>query len=318
MTSRRTIALALLLSVAPACSQDAPAPATTASPAAGGDAKGKFIRFVDLGDYRGRLEVAIARYADRRRGVEVDLVSAVHVGEPSYYADLSRRFPRFDAVLYELVAPEGARPEAGAERGFNPISMMQQGMKRMLELDFQLESIDYQADNFVHADLSASDLMNEWEERGETLMSALLKMMTSAAKVQQERYDAEAEAREEAAKRGETTPVPAKPKGRENKRRALKWALGHEMGPMEEMLAMFGDDEKGSGSVLIGERNKKAIEVLQREIAAGKKKLAIFYGAAHMPDMAGRLEKLGFERIREDWVTAWDIGSADAVRPVRK
>ncbi|MEZ5964891.1 MAG: hypothetical protein R3F56_13710 [Planctomycetota bacterium] len=315
MKLRSSIALALSLAVVPACTQEPAAPRATQDPAPSADAGGKFIRFVDLGDYRGRLEVAIARYADEKRGVAVDLVSAVHVGDAAYYAALSQRFPGFDAVLYELVAPEGARPDPSADHGFNPISMLQQGMKRMLDLDFQLESIDYEAANFVHADLSAADLMREWRERGETMMSALLKMMTNAAKVQQERYEAAAEAREAAEKSGDAPPELEKPKGRENKRRALKWALGHEMGPMEEMLAMFGDgdkdagDDKGSGSVLIGERNKKAIEVLQREIAAGKKKLAIFYGAAHMPDMAERLGKLGFVRVREEWVTAWDIGS---------
>lgn len=306
MRLHRPLVLALALGGAPACSQE-PAPPKPDT------AGGKFIRFVDLGDYRGRLEVAVARYEDRAHGVTIDLVSAVHVGETSYYADLSRRFPAYDAVLYELVAPEGTRPDPKAGgRGFNPISMMQQGMKRMLDLEFQLESIDYEQDNFVHADLSARDLMRAWEDRGETLMSALLKMMTNAAKVQQERYDAAIEAREEAEKRGEATPEPEKPRGRENKRRALKWALGHEMGPMEEMLAMFGGDDKGKGSVLIGERNAKAIEVAQREIAAGKKKLAIFYGAAHMPDMAQRLQALGFARVREEWVTAWDIGSGAA------
>jgi hypothetical protein len=316
--TRNSFAIALALLGSPACSQEQKGTAAPA-PAPAGAEPTKFIRFVDLGDYRGRLEVAIARYADRERGLEVDLVSAVHIGEPAYYAELSRRFPTYDAVLYELVAPAGSRPERDTkEDGFNPVSMLQRGMKRMLDLDFQLDGIDYQQDNFVHADLSARDMMRLWEERGETLVSALFKMLASAAKVQQERYDAEAEAREAAEERGEAEDEAELPRGREGKRRALKWSLARELGPMETMLAMFGgDDDKGAGSVILGERNKRAVEVLEREIAAGKKKLAIFYGAAHMPDIAARLEKIGLRHVADEWLVAWDIDSAGAAKEKR-
>ena len=47
------------------------------------------------------------------------------------------------------------------------------------------------------------------------------------------------------------------------------------------------------GSTLISQRNKKALEVLRREVDRGHRKLAIFYGAGHMPDIARRLQ--------EDW-----------------
>lgn len=304
MTLAPRLLLVFTFGIASACSQDAPAPAKKGEEAAGP----KFLRFVDLGDYRGRLEAAIARYVHRDRGLEVDLISAVHIGEASYYAELSRRLRGYDAVLYELVAPEGARPARdAADDGFNPVSMLQRGLKRMLDLDFQLEGIDYEAENFVHADLSARDLARKWEERGETMISALFKMMTKATRIAQERYDEAALAREEAGE--DEAAEPEKPRGREGKRRAMKWTLASQIGPMEEMLAMFGDDDKASGSVLIGARNKKAIEVLEREIGAGRKKLAIFYGAGHMPDMAARLEALGFQRTSEEWLLAWDIDS---------
>ena len=36
--------------------------------------------------------------------------------------------------------------------------------------------------------------------------------------------------------------------------------------------------------------------------------LAIFYGAAHFPDMEKRMiEKMGFERKGVRWVTAWEL-----------
>ena len=47
------------------------------------DAKSKFLRFVDLGNETGSLKTSIVTYRDKN-GVEVSLVSAVHVGDKKY------------------------------------------------------------------------------------------------------------------------------------------------------------------------------------------------------------------------------------------
>ena len=76
------------------------------------------------------------------------------------------------------------------------------------------------------------------------------------------------------------------------------------------MAGFEGDGE----SVIVGERNKVAVRVLEKEIKAGKKKIGIFYGAAHMPDMEERLIKgLGFAQVgKERWLVAWDISKKKA------
>ena len=51
------------------------------------------------------------------RDVVVDLIGAVHVGEKAYYEALNKQFEDYDAVLYELVAPEGTRVPKGAKPG---------------------------------------------------------------------------------------------------------------------------------------------------------------------------------------------------------
>ena len=38
-------------------------------------------------------------------------------------------------------------------------------------------------------------------------------------------------------------------------------------------------------AILIGDRNEAAMKVLVRELANGKKRIGIFYGAAHMPEL---------------------------------
>jgi len=49
------------------------------------------------------------------------------------------------------------------------------------------------------------------------------------------------------------------------------------------------------------------IEVLQEQMAAGKRKLAIFYGAGHLLDLDQRLIDLKFKRTGHEWLTAWEI-----------
>jgi hypothetical protein len=61
-------------------------------------------------------------------------------------------------------------------------------------------------------------------------------------------------------------------------------------------------------SVIIGERNKAALEELKKAISRGEKKIAIFYGAGHMPDLGRRLrEDFNMVPTDADWVTAWSI-----------
>ena len=49
---------------------------------------------------------------------------------------------------------------------------------------------------------------------------------------------------------------------------------------------------------------------MQQQLQAVRKRLAVFYGAGHFPDMQRRLEAMGFEKTGEEWLTAWDIPAA--------
>jgi hypothetical protein len=74
---------------------------------------------------------------------------------------------------------------------------------------------------------------------------------------------------------------------------------------MESQMLMF--DGPG-GSTIITERNKKAFEVLDKQLKAGKKKIAVFYGAGHLPDMEKRLlADFSLKRDSEQWLTAWTL-----------
>src|SRR3569833_2343207 len=57
------------------------------------------------------MQTAIVRYAKPGddSGLYVDLIAAVHIGDAQYYKRLNEQFEEYDALLYELVAPDGTR-----------------------------------------------------------------------------------------------------------------------------------------------------------------------------------------------------------------
>jgi hypothetical protein len=245
------------------------------------------------------MDTAVVSYVaadENNPGVQVDLVGAVHVGDKAYYDELNKLFESYDVVLYELVAPEGTKiPKDGRQKKGNghPIGAMQDGLKSLLDLDHQLDCIDYTKDNFVHADMSPDEFAKTMAERGESFMQMFFRMM-GAGMAQQAG--------------GGSSDVAilmalfASPAERTHR---LKSEFAKQMGNMEgQMNAINGDD----GSTIITERNKKAFEVLKREMEAGKKKIAVFYGAGHLPDMEERLLKdFQMKRSGRKWLTAWSL-----------
>ena len=73
--------------------------------------------------------------------------------------------------------------------------------------------------------------------------------------------------------------------------------------------------DSDEGSVILTERNDVALKVLKKELASGHKKLSIFYGAAHLPDMKEKMLKdFGYKHTGTKWIVAWDLPK----RAVRK
>ena len=259
------------------------------------DAKGRPAS-LDTSIVHYRETEASARAAGRRTPVEVDLVGAVHLGGKGYYDTLDRLFEEYDAVLYELVAPDNARIPKPGRKASGAIGNAQHGMTKMLGLEFQLDQIDYSAENFVHADMSPKEFDAAMQKRGESWWTMFTRLMTEGV---------------ERAERG-------KPTGPElgigdlwglffgkDREVRLRRIMAEQFTDMEVLTAAFGGEE---GSSLITDRNGAALEVLSEQIANGKKRMAIFYGAAHMEDFDRRLrEDFGMEPGEGEWVEAWDL-----------
>ncbi len=243
------------------------------------------------------METAIVRYkiaGQDQQQVLVDLIGAVHIGEKSYYDNLNKEFEQYDVLLYELVAPEGTRiPKGGGTGSGHPVALLQNGMKDMLELEHQLHHIDYEKDNFVHADMSPDAFSKSMADRGESMWTMMFRMMGQQIAQQNKHPE-------------RTSDVDLLfALFDKNRALSLKRVMAEQF---EDLEGAMGALEGPGGSTLIAERNKVALKVLAEQIAAGKKQIGIFYGAGHMPDMEQRLVKeMGAKRDAERWLKAWDL-----------
>jgi hypothetical protein len=337
------LAIAALLAPG-ALAEPAAKPASTTRPADTRPDKQPFIRFRDDGRGGGTLDTAVATYRNAD-GVVVYLVAVVHVGEPGYYRDLARTFEAYEALLYEMVKPrdvdvspyvrERVRPEGGeaagdAHRspatrgradsdkpesagtspttrpihrgearveGAGVIGGMQAFMRDVLKLDFQLEAIDYGRPNFVHADLDAEAFNELRHQRGETWTGLMFRSTLRQIRRQFA---------------GEGAPpitgfdLLAAMQSPDSARQ-YKLLLARQLSDMEGQLEGF-DGEGEDSTVLISERNKAALRVLERTVKEGKHNIGIFYGAGHMRGIQEALvDRMGFKFTGVEWRVAWDM-----------
>jgi hypothetical protein len=225
------------------------------------------------------------------------LFAAVHVADRVYYQELQRRFGDCDALLYEMIRESGDRPTGGAVPTDNPLSQLQIGMKRVLELEFQLEAVDYSPSNFVHADLEPDAFFKLQRERQESILGLLLR----AALEEQARAEASGKSALDSFHLLMALMNP-------DRGYALKLVLGRQMSDLENLVAGIDRGQEGQGSVLVSARNERAMEVLREQLSHGRRRTGIFYGAGHMPDFHRRLIKAGFSEERAEWLPAWVIG----------
>jgi hypothetical protein len=280
-----------------ALAQDATSNATATREAS------KFLRLTTAADGSPQtLDVAITKFrSPQTGGVSVDLIGAVHIGERHYYEQLNNLFEEYDVLLYELVAPENTViPRGGKREGSNPVAMLQDSAKSMLGLESQLELVDYTKANFVRADMTPQQISDKMTERGETPFTVALSTLADMMRQQN------------LAARQETKPS------------EVDLSLFDMFGNPLKMKRAFAQQFAATGSLdqalggalnqmLVIDRNEEALKGLQKQMAAGKKKIGIFYGAAHMPDFEKRLmADFGLERTTQTWLVAWDLQNGPA------
>lgn len=243
------------------------------------------------GPWRGRLETAVWHY-ERADGVQVALIGVMHVADAAYFRDLGRRLRAYDAVLYEGVPLTAAPPGVELPWWFRVLQGANRALERLLRRALGLQrqgvALDHSAGKFVHADLDAATYDRLRRERQETDLALLRGELRVLVRFLAERIT-------------DRHPPPPRP---EERRRALKAYVARLIESFSRLAA--SELEQARPTVLIHDRDAAAVRVLRQQIRAGKKKLAVLYGAAHLPDLERRLERLGFRRARTEWLTAWD------------
>lgn len=301
MKAKRWLAwlILLLVMLATAVSRGQELP-LTGLPQKGADGAGEAPKFVRLRRDESKravaMETAVVRYsAASRPGVAVDLIGAVHVGDKAYYDELNKLFETYDVVLYELVAPEGTKiPKGGRkESSGHPIGALQNGMSSMLDLQHQLDCVDYTRANFKHADMSPDEFNKTMEQRGESFFQMFLRLMGQGM------------AANASGAAGTSDVALLMALFSRDRATKLKIAMAEQFDNLGGQLDAIDGPE---GSTIISERNRKCFEVLDKQLGEGKKSIGIFYGAGHLADMEKRLlTDFGLKRESEKWLTAWKL-----------
>lgn len=274
----------------------------------------RWFRLVKENGLPVELDTSIVRYAgvykDKagvEREVSVDLVGAIHLAEKSYYDSINAEFKQYETVVFELISAKGVDPKVSirAEResqsspSFSPlniVSLSQMYMSRALGLVYQIDGVDYLADNLRRGDMDAEDFIIQLFTNGDALNFVSDAFFSSFFPGEDATFESWAIAL-----------LVSK-----DRRLTLRRLMAMEL--LRSALDEIDDASKkinagGKENVLIQLRNKEAMKVAVSELNAGKTKIAIFYGAAHLPDLERRLEnELHLTRDPNTrWFPAWNM-----------
>jgi hypothetical protein len=279
---------------------DPPAPKAPVEPAAKtkatakASAKADKTQFVRLAkgakDRLLSLDVAITTYVGRNAAgdeVKLDLVGVIHIADKGYYQRLNKQFENYDAVLYELVAPKNVRPEPGSAGLYSPLASM-------LDLADQIAVVDYTKKNFIHADMTGAEMAESMKKRDESWLKLIGKAIGHSIATGSDPGAGSSDIVLLANLFTSSSP-------------ALAWkrTLAPQFGDLDRSMAFLDGPD---GSTIVTERNKVALKVLAEQLKTGKRRLAIFYGAGHLPDMEKRLVgDFKFKRGEQTWLAAWDL-----------
>jgi len=281
------VAPSLLLSQEAAVPSGPPPEAEVAQP--------DFVRYVMDGE-KEELQTAAVRY--EKEGKVVDLISVVHLADKEYYDELNTQLEKYDAVLYEMVGGEfQGRGERAVASEMGAIQAAQSIVQKMLGMDFQADRIDYELENFVHADIDWEEYEALMTSRGQSLGTIFQRAMEQSQTGMLPGIPTD----EKAAQQMMTQLMSSLTSGNTAD---LKRVMAPVLGESEAMITQLEGDD---GTVIVTERNKVVMKVLTEEMKKGNRSLAIFYGAGHMPDLEKRLLAAGFKRTDESWMTAWTI-----------
>ena len=261
-----------------------PADKWTGSDWLGGEPPASWVRVVRHGA-EGALQVAAGAF-ERADGRRVYLVGAVHVAHAEAFAAQQSLLDSMDLVLWEGVGGKD-KPDPEVMARFDVLFKTQVLLKNILDLEFQLEQIDYVRPFWRNSDMQLAEVQAELDRRGlsilpnEELFQALFGTLFKFVD-------------------------PARVPRNAALGRTYRGTVAPLMADTERVFQHAGAE--GLKEVLVLARNRKVMADLAAVLAdaAPPRRIGIYYGAAHLPDMARALQQeLGVRWVGVHWVTAW-------------
>lgn len=244
-------------------------------------------------------------------GPGILLVGAAHLGTPEYYAALQKRLDACSVVLFEGVGlGEALKQGPGAlDRDLG----IQKQLANVLGLKFQLDAIDYRRPQFINSDLAMEGVKSEIHERTDkepgaksddmfkTLMETLQGTGKGAEMVK---------------------PLLALLGGSDQTRETTRLIFIEVLGRAGEFLELAktaSPEMKDLFDVILTERNEIVLRDVRTQLARLQpgQNVAVFYGAAHLPEIAHRLAiDLHYAPAAEKWDTAFTADPAKSSIPL--
>jgi len=252
--------------------------------ALGGAPPASWVRAVRDGP-AGSLDVAAGAF-ERADGRRIYLVGAVHVAHTDAFAAQQSLLDSMDLVLWEGVGGKD-KPDPEVMARFDVLFKTQVLLKNILDLEFQLDEIDYARTFWRNSDMQLAEVQAELDRRGlsilpnEELFQAVFGTLFRFVD-------------------------PARVPRNAALGRTYRGAVAPLMADTERLFERAGAE--GLKEVLILERNRKVMRDLAAVLGEAQppRRIGIYYGAAHLPDMARALQQeLGFRWVGVHWVPAW-------------
>jgi hypothetical protein len=247
------------------------------------------------------------------KGPSIWLVSVAHLGTPEYYKAIQKRLEPMTVVLFEGVglAEQMKQGPGSVDRDAG----IQKQLSDALGLTFQLDAIDYRHSNFVNSDLPVEGVQKEVEERAaagdETKTNETFNMLMQAIQGSGQGADM-------------LKPMMAFLTGTPEMRETTRLMLIEVLARAEDMVAFVksvSPEMKDLFEVLLTERNAIVMRDLRAQLAKLKSgdSVAIFYGAAHMPELAKRLRsEFNYAPGAVQWDTAFTADpKKSAIQPAQ-
>lgn len=212
------------------------------------------------------------------------LIGVAHIGEADYYKGIQKLLDQQGLVLFEGVSNNGERKDVDLSSTYKLFAST-------IGLVFQLTSIDYKHDNWKNSDVTWQELQDlaakEGGQQGKDSLDAIGNAMDTNS--------------------GQGKMIASfldSIKNDPGSQAALRVVLAEALSSpdmLKNVLSALQSD------VVLRARNDKIFSDLQGNLKTNSapRSVALFYGAAHMPDLESRITKtLGYKMTEDRWYSA--------------